>query len=74
MSVGGRETGGEKLQGRYPEEDIGLYTVHITRPLPLDDGNYGLGAYMAWTWCIIGNPSEARYPSSIYYIYPVLEL
>ena len=27
----------------------------------LCDGNYGLGAYMACTWCIVGlgNPSEA---------------
>ena len=26
----------------------------------LCDGNYGLGAYMAWTRCIIGNPSEYK--------------
>ena len=42
-SVGGREIGGGKLQGKYPEEDTGQYTLysrertkqHTTRPLPL---------------------------------------
>ena len=42
-SVGGREIGGGKLHGKYPEEDTGRYTLysrertkqHTTRPLPL---------------------------------------
>ena len=40
---GAREIGGGKLQGKYPEEDTGQYTLysrectkqHTTRPLPL---------------------------------------
>ena len=32
----------------------------------LCDDNYGLDAHMAWTRCIIRNPSEGGQPSSIY--------
>ena len=33
----------------------------------LCDGNYIDWVHMAWSWCIIGKPSEAGLPSSLYY-------